>query len=264
MRAVAVRAVGICAAGLPNWASASRALAGAAAFALGPPPNRPLDGLPPTERRRINETSRFACLAAGDALAQLPPGTAAAMPAIFTSTDGDGIVLAQMLNALAQRDVVMSPTAFHNSVYNAPAGYWTMAARSTAPSTTVCADAASFAVALLEGYTQAITTRGPVLVVAVDAPFPEAIRVLGKSAAAFACAIVVDGASQPNKGPWIERWKVGSSVERSRSADEIGAAYAGNGAAAALPLLRALARCDATCVALPYVDGTWLELEVAP
>ena len=264
MRPVAVRAVGICAAGLPNWASASRVLAGAAAFAPGSPPNRPLDGLPPTERRRINETSRLACLAAGDALAQLPPGAAAAMPAIFTSTDGDGLVLAQMLNALAQRDVVMSPTAFHNSVYNAPAGYWNIATRSTAPSTTVCADAASFAVALLEGYTQAITTRGPALVVAVDAPFPEAIRVLGTSAAAFACAIVVDGAADLHKGPWIERWNVGSSAKHSRNADEIAAAYAGNGAASALPLLRALAQCDARCVALPYVDGTWLDLEVEP
>lgn len=264
MRSVAVRAVGICAAGLPNWASASRVLAGVVAFELGPPPNRSLDGLPPTERRRINETSRLACLAAGDALAQLPPGSAAAMPAIFTSTDGDGIVLAQMLNALTLRDVVISPTAFHNSVYNAPAGYWTIATRSTAPSTTVCADAASFAVALLEGYAQAVTTRGPVLVVAVDVPFPEAIRVLGTSAAAFACAIVVEGASELNKGPRIERWKVGGSVERPHSSDDIVAAYAGNGAAAALPLLRALARCEATWVALPYVDQTWLELEVVP
>lgn len=259
-----MRAVGICAAGLPNWASASSVLAGDVTFEFCPPPYRSLEELPPTERRRINETSRLACLAAGDALAHLSPGAAAGMPAIFTSTDGDGIVLAQMLNALAQRDVVISPTAFHNSVYNAPAGYWTIASRSTAPSTTVCADAASFAVALLEGYAQAITTHGPVLVVAVDAPFPEAIRVLGRSAAAFACAIVIEGAPELANGPRIERWKVGSSVELSHSNDEIAAAYAGNGAAAALPLLRALARCEATWVALPYVDQTWLELEVVP
>ena len=264
MRAVTVRGVGICAAGLPDWASASRVFAGKLPLESAAPPKRSVDGLPPTERRRINETSRLACLAAGDALAPLGPGAAIAMPAIFTSADGDGIVLAQLLNALAQRDIVVSPTAFHNSVYNAPAGYWTIATRATAPSTTVCADSSSFAVALLEGYAQAITTSGPVLVVAVDMPFPEAIRALGTSAAAFACAIVLDGAPAVNGGPRIERWTIGSGAERSHRADEIGVTYSGNAAAASLPLLYALARRDVTRVALPYFDGAWLELEVTP
>jgi hypothetical protein len=263
MRAVTVQGVGICAAGLPDWASASKVLAGTAPFEPAGPTKRSLDGLPPTERRRINETSRLACLAAGDALAPLGPGAATTMPAIFSSADGDGIVLAQMLNALSQRDIVVSPTAFHNSVYNAPAGYWTIATRSTAPCTTVCADSSSFAVALLEGYAQAITTGGSVLVVAVDVPFPEAIRALGMSAAAFACAIVLNGASAASTGPRIERWTVGDEGERSCGADQIAATYSGNAAAAALPLLHALARRGVARIALPYLDGTWLELEVS-
>jgi hypothetical protein len=157
-------------------------LAGAEEFEPSLMTERSLDGLPSTERRRINETSRLACLAAVDALATLPAGAGIEMPAIFTSSDGDGLVLAQVLSALARSDSVVSPTAFHNSVYNAPAGYWTIATRSTAPSTTVCADRESFAVALLEGYAQATMKKGAVLVAAVDAPFPEAIRSLGSSA----------------------------------------------------------------------------------
>jgi hypothetical protein len=50
----------------------------------------------------------------------------------------------------------------------------------------------------------------------------------------------------------------------ARGDDRVAAAYAGNAAAAALPLLRALARRDAARIELPYLDGTALELEVAP
>ena len=264
MRELTVRAVGVCATGLPDWVRARQVLAGAADFEPGLTTDRLLDGLPPTERRRINETSRLACLAATDALATLPAGAAIEMPAIFTSSDGDGVVLAQMLSALARNDIVVSPTAFHNSVYNAPAGYWTIAARSTAPSTTVCADRESFAVALLEAYAQAITSDGSVLVVAVDAPFPQAIRQLGMSAASFACAIVLDGSPGEKAGTRLGRWNTSHRAASPKSDDPITAAYAGNAAAAALPLLRALARRDAVRVELPYLDGAALSLEVVP
>jgi hypothetical protein len=261
MKAVTVQAVGICAAGLPDWRSAARVLAGVADFELAAPPKGPLDGLPPTERRRINETSRLACLAAGEALAALGLGVSRNIPAIFTSADGDGAVLAQLLSSLAPREVIVSPTAFHNSVYNAPAGYWTIATRSTAPCTTVCADSSSFAVALLEGYAQAITTGASVLVVAADVPFPGSIRALGTSTAAFACALVLSGAPD-RAGVSIEGWKVGDGSGRSRGCVEISAVYGDNAAAAALPLLRALACGGDECIALPYLDGAWLELEV--
>jgi hypothetical protein len=264
MRALTVRGVGVCAAGLPDWLRARRVLAGAADFERGLTSDRSLDGLPPTERRRINETSRLACLAATDALATLPAGAAIEMPAIFTSSDGDGAVLAQMLSALTRSDIVVSPTAFHNSVYNAPAGYWTIAARSTAPSTTVCADRESFAVALLEAYAQATMSEGSVLVVAVDAPFPQAIRKLGMSAAPFACAIVLDGSPGEKTGARLERWNTSHRAASAKVDDAITAAYVGNAAAAALPLLRALARREAARIEMPYLDGAALELEVVP
>lgn len=263
MRALTVRSVGICAPGLSDWPLASRVLAGEVAFDPGVTTVRSLDGLPPTERRRINETSRLACLAASDALATLPPGAATGIPAIFGSSDGDGVVLAQLLTALARSNIVVSPTVFHNSVYNAPAGYWTIAARSTAPSTTVCADRESFAVALLEAYVQATVSKGSVLMVAVDAPFPEAIRSLGMSTAPFACALVLDGSPEAGAGPRIARWATSCRTPAAPS-DAIAAAYAGNAAAAALPLLRALARREEARIELPYFDEAALELDVAP
>jgi len=225
---------------------------------------RATSGLPLTESRRINETSRLACLAAHDALVSCPEGAIAAMPAIFTSSDGDGAVLSQMLRSLAHCDVSMSPTAFHNSVYNAPAGYYSIATRSTAPSTTVCADESSFAAAMLEAYAQANLTAGPVLVVAVDVPFPEPIRALGLSDAAFACAIVHEGANADTNPPRIARWAIVDGNPTTHGADPISKAFGNNAAAAALPLLRAFARGEPAYISLPYLDSTWLELEVIP
>jgi hypothetical protein len=264
MRSIGARSIGICASGLPNWSRASRVLTELDAFQPDSSFYRATSGLPLTESRRINETSRLACLAAHDALVCLPEGAIAAMPAIFTSSDGDGAVLSQMLRSLAQRDVSVSPTAFHNSVYNAPAGYYSIATRSTAPSTTVCADESSFAAAMLEAYAQAHSTAGPVLVVAVDVPFPEPIQALGSSDAAFACAIVLDGASGDTNPPRIARWAIVDGNPPTRSADPISKAFGNNAAAAALPLLRALARGEPTRISLPYLDSTRLELEVIP
>ena len=44
----------------------------------------------------------------------------------------------------------LSPTRFHNSVHNAPAGYWSIATQSREPSTSLCRDDESFQAALLE------------------------------------------------------------------------------------------------------------------
>jgi hypothetical protein len=264
MRSISARSVGICATGLPNWSKASRVLTEADAFQPDSSFYRAASGLPLTESRRINATSRLACLAAHDALASLPESAIAAMPAIFTSSDGDGAVLLQMLKALAQGDVSVSPTAFHNSVYNAPAGYYSIATRSTAPSTTVCADESSFAAAMLEGYAQAHLAAGPVLVVAVDVPFPDPIQALGLSDAAFACAIVLDGACDGPRPSRISRWAIVDGSPSTGGSDSLSRAFGNNSAAAAIPLLRALAGRERAHISLPYLDGTSLELEVTP
>jgi hypothetical protein len=263
MMELVVRGIGVCASGFANWAQAATIFAGAAPYTCGATPAGAPEGLTGTERRRVNETSRLACLAAADALREYPADDRTAIPTIFVSSDGDGVVLAHMLETLAQRPIVVSPTAFHNSVYNAPAGYWSIAARSTAPSTTICADEASFAIGLTEAYAQARAMQRPVLVVAVDAPFPEAIRSLGASAAPFACALALD-VWRGETGPRLADWTIGGHAARAERCDDaLARAFAGNAAAAAVPLLRALAREEAARVALPYLDGSVLEVDVA-
>jgi hypothetical protein len=81
--------------------------------------------LPPAERRRLNPLTSFA-LAAGERLVGgRPHDLLKTTPLVFGSSDGDGTVLLRLLSALRGHQPV-SPTQFHNSVHNAPAGYWSI------------------------------------------------------------------------------------------------------------------------------------------
>ena len=65
--------------------------------------------------------------------------------------------------------------------------------------------------------------------------------------------------------PRLERLGITSgAVKNEDDADPLARAFAGNAASAALPLLRALARGERARVALPYLDGIRLELDVLP
>ena len=75
---------------------------------------------------------------------------------VFASCGGDGPITHQICEVLAGPDRAVSPTAFHNSVHNAPAGYWSIATRSRAPSTSLCGHDGSFAAGLLEAATQVL------------------------------------------------------------------------------------------------------------
>jgi len=79
---------------------------------------------------------------------------------------------------LASDDRSISPTRFHNSVHNAPAGYWGIASGAMTPATVLCAHDASFGAGLLEALTQLAVDgslgfeRGGTLLIAYDMPIP--------------------------------------------------------------------------------------------
>jgi hypothetical protein len=65
------------------------------------------------------------------------------------------------------------PTRFHNSVHNAPAGYWGIATGCTAASTSLCAYDATFAAALIETATQVQASGQAAVLVAFDTAYPQ-------------------------------------------------------------------------------------------
>jgi Beta-ketoacyl synthase, N-terminal domain len=201
MRAPVMRAfvagVGLRGPGLDGWPAGSAVLAGVrpwmAAEVTAPPPAL----LAPNERRRAGLPVRLGLAVAEEAvrMAGLAPD---AVRGVFASANGEGAILHDLLETLASGALAsdtpqVSPTQFHNSVHNAVAGYWTVAARSRQPMTCLGAHADSFAAGLLKAMAEVAAEQAPVLLCVYDVPLPEPLA--GKQptgcAFAFACALAL-------------------------------------------------------------------------
>jgi hypothetical protein len=132
----------------------------------------PVLSLPAAERRRLNPLTSFALRAGERLVSSRPPELVRDTPLVFGSAEGDGAVLLRLLSALREHQPV-SPTQFHNSVHNAPAGYWSIGLGSQAPSTAIAASENTMEVALVEAGLQAVTRCGPVLMMASSRQFPD-------------------------------------------------------------------------------------------
>ena len=126
-----IEGLGLWTAQAPSWAAFRGLLAGAT-VEEGTRPAPAL--LPPNERRRAPDTvlvaleaAQAACLDAGR-----DPST---LPSVFVSTYGDLAITEHLCQTLATAPLELSPTRFHNSVHNAAAGYWTIAAGAMEPAT---------------------------------------------------------------------------------------------------------------------------------
>ena len=268
MMPLAIAGIGVCATGMANWSQAQSVLQSAVLPALDPLLRLAPDCLPPVERRRANATTRLAIVAATQAMQGMPAEDVAKMATVFSSSDGDGEVLASMLAALAQPQVVLSPTLFHNSVFNAPAGYWSIGSHSRAASNTVSAGAASFAAGLKEAEGQVLATGAAVLYVAYDAPFPAALASFARSAEPFACALRLTPVAESRSNGYGRIEETGPDAHGEQRDlppfTELRGRFSGNAAADALPLLRAIANRRREAVALPYLDGSRLWLDYLP
>jgi hypothetical protein len=265
---LAIAGIGVCATGMANWTQAqSLLLSDMVQPAFDPLPRLAPDCLPPVERRRANATTRLAISAAMQAIEGVPPEEVAQLATVFSSSDGDGEVLAHMLAALAQSQVMLSPTLFHNSVFNAPAGYWSIGSRALAGSTTVSAGAASFAAGLKEAHGQVLATDAAVLYIAYDAPFPAALASFARSTEPFACALRLAPAAA-SRGNGYGRLEPASrdpiSKEPVLPPAQLLERFSRNSAAAALPLLFAIASRRHARIALPDLDGARLKLDYLP
>jgi hypothetical protein len=264
VRPLAITGVGVCGAGLRDWTQASAVLDGTAVFEARAVEKLDLACLPPIERRRANATSRLAIAAALQAVEQVSVARRERLATVFSSADGDTDVLAHLLAKLAAREIMLSPTLFHNSVFNAPAGYWSLGCKAQARSTTVCAGRASFAVGLCEAGAQVLAADEAVLYVAYDMAFPEALKCLGRTAMAFACALLLEPTEDvPGHFGMIEGWAREAGA-RDAGPQTLVEEFAGNASAAALPLLTAIAMQAGAEIRLPYLDDESLRLRYSP
>lgn len=263
---VFVEGVGLLGPGLPDWAQSIPVLNGGTAYQ----PQRtvlPLPmALPPAERRRAGAVVKVS-LAVGQEAVTASGRQAASLPSVFSSSSGDGINCHEICNTLASSDRLISPTRFHNSVHNAPSGYWSISSGAMASSSVLCAHDASFSAGLLEAMTLAVVEDTPVLLVTYDTDYPEPLRsvrplpdtiglalVISPHRSAQSCAQITLG-GESGTTTAAESTMDDASLESLRTAVP---------AARGLPLLQAIAKKQPASVVLAYLDGLHLALEVSP
>lgn len=253
--------IGLVAPGLPDWSCASAVLAGRTRYREQPLAAYKSALLPANERRRIGQAAKLALAAAEAALRDA--GLERPPPSVFASSSGDCDIVDKICSALLLPERPVSPTQFHNSVHNAPAGYWSIATGSRDASLSVSAYDGSFAAGLLEAVAW-LTDSERALLVAYDQPPPEPLLQARPLLAPFAVALLLARqpdarsrwrlrlmASEPQTEPTLED----AALERLRS---------GNPAARSLPLLQALACGVSASVVLPYLDHRSLQVGVEP
>ncbi|MBS0515295.1 MAG: beta-ketoacyl synthase chain length factor [Proteobacteria bacterium] len=241
---LAIEGIGVCAPGMADWSAARDALR-----SMNRPDTsactRPAPALlSPNERRRTPDSVLLALAAAEQACAMAGQAPRE-LPNVFASAYGDLAINDYLCAVLARTPLEVSPTKFHNSVHNAPAGYWTIAAGCMASSTALSAGGATFAAGLLEAAAIVASEASPVLYVAFD------VAAAGPLAAIIACdvpfgvAFVLAPARPEPLARLRLQFRSDAAAELAPLPASLHALRERNPAAASLPLLAALARSEA-------------------
>ncbi len=255
-----VDGVGLIGPGLSNWTQACDVLVGRSVLELATPVLPAVEALPPAERRRVGLAIKLA-MAVGFEAVRHAGADAATLATVFSSTGGDCDNCHHILETLASADRAVSPTRFHNSVHNAPAGYWSIATSCMAPSTSLCAYDATFGAGLLEAATQALTSGQPCLLIAFDTLYPEPLHALRPIPYALGVGMLLN----PHKTaatrasltlaptPLAVTPMADATLESLRQRIPAGRS---------LPLLELLAQARCGAVVIDYLDGLHLAIEV--
>lgn len=262
MNAIYLESVGVFGPALVGWSQARAALAGETSYTPAPVPALKPQRLAPDVRRRTTDHIRLAIEVATEATRSLDD--AATLPSIFASADSDGTILHDICLEVTKDNPQVSPTRFHNSVNNAPAGYWCMSIGSRAPSTSVAGYDGSFAAGLLEACVQLLTETSRVLLVAHDTPMPEPLYTVRPLAGMFGVAFVLARDRSAHALARLELVLTAPRNETTLDDDRLENLRRGNPAARSLPLLAALASKRRAEIDLPYLVGRGLTAHIEP
>jgi hypothetical protein len=267
---VFVEGVGIVGPGLNGWQTSQPVLAGAAPYIDASVVIPPSDLLPPAERRRTGLPVKVS-LAVGHEAIVNAQRNAAELPAIFASSSGDGENMHCIFEMLANNGREVSPTRFHNSVHNAPSGYWSIATKSMEPSTSLTCYDESFIAGLIEAATQTLAGENAVVLIAYDATYPQPLHAARPIRTTFGVALVLT-CNKTNRS--LAELEISISRKSNASTPvvnaELEAIRVGTPAARSLPLLAALAALTLGKIETPdkiyfdYIAGNQLDVVVRP
>ena len=259
--ALRVTGIGAWAPGAPDWQRLRDILRGAAAAAEDAPTRPAGTILPAAERRRAPDGVRLAADVAAQAtgVAGIDPAT---VPCVFGSTHGEVAITDYVCETLARAPLDLSPTKFHNSVLNAPAGYWTIATGCTAASSAVTAHHRSFAAGLLEAATFACAEGTPVLFASCEVASAGPLADMTRTTLAFGVALLLHPAA--TEGARLQL-ALHPGVAAPLPLLALPAVAGDNPAnAEALAVLSAIARARSAHLRLPLSSGLSLDMEITP
>jgi len=259
-----IEGIGLLGPGLADWPHGCAALTGASPYASCPTELPAPASLPASERRRASRAIKLALAVGHEAIAaaELDP---ASLATVFSSSAGDGYNCHEICQALSTNDRQISPTRFHNSVHNAPAGYWSIASGAMASSSVLCASDASFGAGLLEALAQVAADHERCVLISYDTDYPEPLRSVRPVPDAFGIALVLASRQSPRALARIDVSVSSPAHVAMRLADPaLEALRNAIPAARGLTLLAGIASGKSVDVVLDYVDHARLSIAVTP
>lgn len=262
MKTIYVQGVGVLGPGLVGWPQCSAVLRGEQAYEFAELPKLVPQRLAAAVRRRTGDYIRLAIEVASEAVDNAAID-ASTLASVFCTSDGDGQIAHNICDAVTQDEPMVSPTQFHNSVANAPAGYWSQAVQSFEPSTSVAGFDHAFAVGMIEAISQITMEQRPILLVSHDVRFPEPLDSVRPMLSSFGVAMVLSPENNANSlcalSASLHRDKQEPSVLDNKALESV---RKGNPAARSLALLQAIAHGQGIAE-LDYPDDDLLRLEIA-
>ncbi len=209
--------------------------------------------IPAGMRRRTSLTTRMAITAASLACEKASVERQE-VSSIFASLGGEIQITDALCRLLPDDNELLSPTQFHNSVHNTTAGYWSILSKCQAATTAIAAADDTFAMGLIEAYSQLQQESGDRLLVCYDELWPQYLAApIGKIA--LACAFILSSSAEQA----IASISVPNNIQGDTSlSNEAWVDLAQSApAAVAIPLLQALQAEQSKSVALNIQQPIW-------
>ncbi|OQW95213.1 MAG: hypothetical protein BWK79_03220 [Beggiatoa sp. IS2] len=258
-------AVGLRAPGLLGWSASLPILRGQQPYQpTALPAFSPRHLLSANECRRTTASVKLALQVAQEATAntRLPVSQ---ISSVFVSSDADLEIIDKICRGLMLPDHPLSPTDFHNSVHNAAAGYWAIGTGSNNLSTSLSAREMTLAAGILEAATLVTVEKLSVLLVASDYPAPSPLNEVCGIEGPFATALLLTTElTADSLASLTLRLTTQSEETRLLSQPDLEKLRLSSPAARSLPLLQALANDVENSIALAYLSGQQLVIEVKP
>jgi hypothetical protein len=261
---IAVLGIGVWSPEWADWNSAVAVLCGNVDIASNAA-TRPAPAiLPPTERRRAPESVLLgvevalqACTMAGIAPSELAH--------VFASSYGELAINDYLCETLAKAPLEVSPIRFHNSVHNAPAGYWAIAAGCTRSSTAISAGESTVGAGLLETALTVTSNASPALLSVYDVPAIGPLHDVVACTTKFGAGFVLG----PDRPDAVARLRIRRAAddkptELAPAASVLHAVHRENPAARSLALLQAIARKEPGAIRIAAGPRLMLDVEILP